>query len=227
MTPTTLMHELINLLDLLQLSQIALLVTKVVPYGPNGNRRITWARNGGDGNPLFRNRSATVLEYWEWLRSGNYSAVLFDGSMLQISYDFRFANLTGHRLLYFPCPFDAEDQLRGDMSVVQVIEALVRDEANEIKLRSPIRFDYDRQSSGPGHPASHMTFQWSHVRLPVMSPLSLGHFVEFVFRNFYPEMWEIHSFLRDFRPTESPNTITGSERTNLHVNAIAADNLRR
>ena len=227
MKPMTLMHDLINLLDLLQLSEVALLTTTVTPYGPNRNKRITWAQNSYDANALFRNRSATVSEYWEWLESGNYSAVLFDGSILQISYDFRFAELTGHRLLYFPCPFDVARELGADIPVLQVLEPLVLDRLDGIRLRAPIRFDYDRRSARPGHPASHMTFQWSHVRVPVMSPLSLGHFVEFVFRNFYPDIWDIHKFLRDYRPMENPRTITTAERTSLHVNAFAANNLER
>ena len=49
-------------------------------------------------------------------------AILFDGSLIQISYDFDYSELVGHRLLYFPCPFDLDPELLQTLPLVDVID---------------------------------------------------------------------------------------------------------
>ena len=195
--------------------------TKVVSRRERtGLQRITWATNAVVPGYLFRQKSATVLDYREWIDCGGYSAVLFDGSLIQMSYDFEYLELVGHRLLYFPCPFDLDLQLLQTFSLPEVIDFYQCRDATYVKLRTPVRFDYDPFAKKSTHPESHMTFQWSHSRIPVMGPVSPGHFIQFVFKNFYPAMWHVHPFIQEWPPHKFEATITPEEREVLHLNSV-------
>ena len=197
-----------------------MLTTKVVAKPePAGFKRITWATNALVPGDLFGQNSATVSQYREWIDCGGYSAVLYEGSLIQMSYDFDYSRLIGHRLLYFPCPFDLDLKLLETFTLSEVVDLYESQEAPSVRLRSPVRFDYDSYASSSTHPASHMTFQWSHSRLPVMSPISPGHFFQFVFRNFYPALWNVHPFIKEWPIHKVERTITPEEESVLHLNS--------
>ena len=217
MTPNNTLIDLDSFLSLLQNSEIALLTTSVVcETRPGGFCRVTWPTKTLTTMALFRQESATVSEYREWVTNQGYSAILYDGSLIQVSFDFHQNELIGHRLLYFPCPFDFDDKLVRSESLVDVIEFYESEEIPAVRLRAPIRFDYDANVSTDEHPASHVTFQWAHARVPNFSPISLGHFIDFVFRNFYPTLWENHDFLRTWRQERLDSTITQLQQRRLH-----------
>ena len=195
--------------------------TKAVTRSDRGGfKRITWATNASVSGDMFRQNSPTVSHYREWVDCGGYSAVLFDGSILQMSYDFNYTELVGHRLLYFPCPFDLDPEILRTFTLMEVIDLYRENEDTNVKLRTPLRFDYDLGAIGSGHPASHVTFQWAHTRIPVMSPISIGHFVQFVFKNFYPDIWMIHSFIREWPRREVERTITLEDKNVLHLDSL-------
>ncbi len=223
MTPVSTIHDLENFLTLLLRSEVARATTKVVALrGVEGFQRVTWATNSSVPGELFRNESASVSEYREWLRRQGYSALLFDGSIIQISYDFNYTGLIGHRLVYFPCPFNLESELMDLFDLVEIIDMYSDQDVAKVRLRSPVRFDFDiRSAAGASHPVSHMTFQWSYTRVPVMAPISLGHFVQFIFRSFYPKMWQVHDFIRDWPLYKMEQTITSEDRNMLHIHSFA------
>ena len=224
MIPNSLLHELDDFLTLLLESEVAIATTKVVALQggrPGGFQRITWAANSTAPGNLFRQHSATVAEYRGWIDCNGYSAVLFDGSLIQISYDFEYSELVGHRLLYFPCPFDLDLELLNDgLFLAEVIDLYQGQEITSVRLRSPVRFDYDPNANTDTHPASHMTFQWSHSRIPVTAPVSPGRFIQFIFKNFYPEMWTIHEFIQEWPQHEIESTITPEEQRVLHLSSL-------
>ena len=217
MTPDNLLHELENLISLLLDAELALSATKVVSVrGHGGFERITWATNSQVPGRLFRTPSATVAEYRNWIKWHGYSAILFDGSLLQISYDFENSELIAHRLSYFPCPFDLEVDLLGAFGLIEVVDMYQTQEVPHIRLRAPVRFDYSKVGDSLTHPKSHMTFQWSHTRIPVIAPISLGHFIRFIFKSFYPFMWEVHEFVREWPLRFLNSTISPDEEALLH-----------
>ena len=221
MTPDSVRYELDNFLTLLLESEVAMHTTKVIARQERGGfKRVTWATNAVVPGDLFRQEAATVSQYREWIVYGGYSAILFDGSLIQISYDFDYSELVGHRLLYFPCPFDLDSELLLTLPLVDVIDFYRDGEAANVRLRAPIRFDYDPYSNSDGHPASHLTFQWSHARIPVMSPITPGRFIQFVFMNFYPAMWNVHSFIQEWPRHKVERTITPEERGVLYLDSI-------
>ncbi len=210
-------------MDVLSSSGVAISTNKAVVnrLQPSGRQRVTWATNSRTPGALFRNYSATLQEYVGWVENSSYSALLLDGGILQISYDFDGQIVVGHRLCFVPCPFDLDVSLVRELPFRDVIELYAESaQFDDIRLRTPVRFDYDfeNMSVRDKHPTTHMTFQWSYVRLPVVSPLSLGHFIRFVFRNFYPSLWRVHGFLRDWPVRFLDHTMEQEDLRDLHLN---------
>src|SRR5690349_20360208 len=105
-TPNGIRNEVVNFLDFLIESRIAVHTTAVT----FGGGRITWRPYGNTGFLATRDDTSMSL-YRSWLEAAEYSALLSDASMLQISYDFAAGQLVGHRLAYIPCPFDIDKEL--------------------------------------------------------------------------------------------------------------------
>lgn len=207
-----------NLLDLLLESDVAVYTNSVVKqHGREGSTRVTWANTKSLPGSLFRGDFATVDDYRGWLAAGAYSAILFDGAVLQFSYDFTGDHLIGHRLGYYPCPFDVDQDLLRTEPMLDVIELYESHSPSSIRLRSPLRFDYDLQSGSDEHPTAHLTLLSSHCRWPVVAPLSPGHFVRFLFKHFYPSLWKALRFLRDWPQQLGERTITAEQEQILHI----------
>jgi hypothetical protein len=152
--------------------------------------RVTW--QGATGPFRFsRGGAATIAEYLDWLVQGQYSAILPDASLLQLSYDFSGSQLIAHRLAYIPCPVDVDEDL---ITAGEAVEDVVRlqldnDPPDCVRLRSPIRFDFDLGAASDRHPAAHLTLNSSSCRIACVAPVHPYRFLDFVYRHFYPEMW--------------------------------------
>ena len=115
--------------------------------------------------------------------------MLFDGSLLQLTFDLRGSGLVGHRIGYIPCLFLLDEEGRALLRsepILDVIELFRGRGEKYLRLRTPIRFDFDPDAATERHPASHMTLNHPNCRIPVRGPLGLGHFIKFVFWHFYP-----------------------------------------
>src|SRR5689334_12572169 len=112
MTTSEQRGDLDQLLTLLFEADVAIIRKPVVVLS-SGERthRVTWPPSSLETGDLYRGRYATVDEYREWIRAEAYSAVLFDGALLQLSFDFAGTALAGHRMVYFPCPYLVEPAL--------------------------------------------------------------------------------------------------------------------
>ena len=219
MTPNDTLDELTNLIDLLIRSELSLFANQAVVrrFRNSGVRRITCVSGRFPNAAVRENDDETVAEYRRRLRFSDYAVVLFDGSIMQVSYDFQDGSLIEHRLVYFPCPFPIPRDLIEQLPLSELIDHYADRGVDDIRLRSPLRFDFKMDEHAPAHPSSHFTFQWSYCRIPVKSPLSLGHFIKFVFKNFYPESWSRHQFIREWREHELPSTISDVESKTLHL----------
>lgn len=179
--------------------------------------RISWYPFS-EGEFLEERDDTSLLQYRGWLEVGAYSAVLFDGSLLQITYDFGAGDLVAHRLVYIPCPFDLDTDLLQREPHVDVFDLYAAGSANDVRLRGTIRFDFDAARAGVDHPAAHLTFNSPGCRIACAAPLRLGHFIEFVFCNFYPDLWRAHDYLGTFsRVPWGPTTVTDAEARRLHM----------
>lgn len=211
-------QQLRRLLELLAETGICIAVNPVIEKHSGNVTRVTWTSPAGANPTLTTFVFATIEEYCAYVDSQMYSALLFDGSILQISYDFEDTDLIGHRLLYYPCPYNADRELLRTESVGDVIDFYRDSQDEKVNLRSPFRFDYDHENSTSGHPSVHMHLISPDCRWPVTMPVSIGHFIGFVFRHFYPELWALHPFLRSWpREVGAHRTITVEEETYLFV----------
>jgi hypothetical protein len=169
----------------------------------------------------------TVADYRWLLENRQYNLLLFDGSLLQAALIFRRSELIKQSLCYYPCPVSlppqddpigpsipelVDDVLFGAIDSLEWLAPLRSPELSSaegisrgylLRMRAPLRFDYDPVAQGPLHPAAHLHLGEEDCRIPVYAPISFGNFVRFVFRSYYNDCWSSHVFLRAL-PARSP-----------------------
>jgi hypothetical protein len=214
-TTRSLQTEIQNALDYLLASDIALLTQ---PTQVNG-ARVTWCPFKSSATFLPQRRRTSCLgDYRHWVDEGHFSAMLYDGSLLQITYDVAGGAVVGHRLAYVPCPFDLDIELLQTDPIGDVIDIYAAGGAEAVALQSSLRFDYDPAAAAPGHAAAHLTVNAADCRVPCAAPLRLGHFFDFVFRNFYEPLWDVHPFLDGMSRSDwGGRTVTEDEAARMHV----------
>ncbi len=186
-TARSVRDEVQNVLDYLQQAELALYCNPVFM----DEVRVSWHSLNPGADFLITRELGTVEQYYHWLANGTFSAILFDASILQISYGVNSGKIVSHRLAYIPCPFNVDDSLlREGESVTDVVN--LYDNIADVRLKSPIRFDFDLAAAEPRHPASHLTINSSDCRIACVAPIHVQRFVDFIFRHFYPIYWEAH-----------------------------------
>ena len=183
--------------------------------------RITWVRASG-ASPYNRSDDIGYSTYYSILESGDYSILLNDGGIVQVSLDYFGSVLSGHRYAYIPCPiyFDETDLglVDEEMPFMELIDVLGHEElTNRFRIRPSFRFEYDPNSAQDDHPFSHVHLGRSSSRMPVSRPIRVEQFFRFVFRNFYPSEFAHHSKLYELSPKVLSETITEEERSELHM----------
>lgn len=200
------------LLDELVQADVALFTQPVSVVGGD----VTW-RHFPDAMPVLLHRNATqTSDYLHWLRSGHFSAILNDGSLLQLSQRYGGNVLASQRFVYVPCPAQVPADLLLSESVDEVVE-LFLPESNAAAMQSDVRFDFDLEAATEDHPAAHLTFNRPSCRIPCIAPLRYDDFVDFIFRNFYRSSWMAHSFLRSDHGNRLPITIEETQQQQLHM----------
>lgn len=162
-------------------------------------------------------RFATVFEYKTFLSRREWNVVLFDGALLQLSFTISRGTLEAHRLCYYPCPIVFEREELAEASIEELVDATTSEWHERVRLRSPIRFDFDPKAATPSHAASHLTLSADCCRLEVASPLSLGHFVRFIFKAFYPDEMAAHEFLANAATSDLPRTLSDIQKHAMFV----------
>jgi hypothetical protein len=105
-----------------------------------------------------------------------------------------------------------------DFGLVDYIDLLTHEDLiSRMRFDGPVRVDFDGDSARPGHPAAHLTISRDSCRVPLFGPLSVGHFVRFVFGNFYQEWWERYDFIRDWPVQWLPRNIADDDCLKLYV----------
>lgn len=154
-----------------------------IENGPQ-KKRITW--QSFEPFDILAHPLGTIDEYLYFLRERHFSFVTMDGSIIQITYDIRRGDFVSHRLSYIPCPIDLDADLLELDTLDNIVEdAFINSPRSEIRLRSSLRFDYDPEASSAQHPASHLTFNYDSVRIPVKRIVDTESFLTFVWSNFF------------------------------------------
>jgi hypothetical protein len=206
--------ELDNFLTYLLRSEIALFINTVAVDGS----RVSWHSFHKEANFLAHRGHPSIADYRRWIENGAYSAVLFDGSLLQITFDVDGQGITGHRLAYVPAPFAMDLELLQAEPLAEVIDMYAAGPTSDVILHAALRFDYDPNAAAPGHPAAHFTVNSTECRIACAAPLRLGHFANFVFRNFYPALWTANPYLHGLsRKDWGQRTVTNEETNHIHL----------
>jgi len=163
-------------------------------------------------------------EFVKVLDEGRYSAVFSNYAILRIECSFDSDRLRRHRYSYIPCPVEPTSLLGRppDKPIVEWIVDVVSAGGDDLfRSLGAYRFDFDSallNSAVEGHPASHLTFVSPECRMPVRSPMSISHFMNFIFDNFYKGDRE---FWLDYAPFLSSygieDTITEGEQLLHHI----------
>lgn len=194
---------------------IALITNPVVDDGS----RVGWPI-GSDDPRFLRDRGLpSINDYRWWIEHSLYSAVLFDGALLQLTYEFADRTLVSHRLSYVPCPFDVDTDLLATDPLVDVFDVYAAGPSKTVVPRSMIRFDFDANAEQDDHPAAHLTINSVDCRVACAAPLRLGLFVDFIFRHFYPAEFASQVWLGKVPAGAlAPHTVTEDQRGRIHIN---------
>lgn len=216
MTINSVLVEMQNFLELLTKEEIAISTQPVVRTDDGNRASVSWPYRSQRGVSVASGEFATISQYMLFLRNQHYSAILFDGSIIQVTYMFSQGDLVGHRLGFLPCPFEVDQELLTELPILDVIDFYIQRGTEFLRLRSPVRFDYDRRNINKDHPMSHVHFLWPHCRCALVAPISIGHFVRFIFSHFYPDHYGALAFLREWQLKPSDRTITSTQENALH-----------
>ncbi|MFB7158500.1 DUF2290 domain-containing protein [Lysinibacillus sp. NPDC056232] len=148
--------------------------------------RLSWKNHRG-GRKVSSKAFLKVDQYMEILESGAYHAILFDYSIIRVSFSFRGDNLIFQNLLWWPCPVKVEFEDEEYDSFAEIVELFLADSEN-YRMRSPIRIDLDTTNDNPEHPKAHMHTQHPESRINTEEPICFNTFIKFIFNNFYPEI---------------------------------------
>ena len=209
------------------LDQINRLIAHLVEVGLADDQRFAFRRNKEvveitfDSAELITQALKGISHtdvYENFVRDRVFNAKLLDGALIQMMYMFSDNVLIQHRLAFLSAPHlnrfaDDEDAYLNDELYVEILER----EADPMSLR----FDYDSRDglhTDLLHPKSHLTLGgYGHCRIPVSSPLTPYHFIDFILRNFYRT--DFTGFADDLPRFSDilPASITLAERRVVHV----------
>jgi hypothetical protein len=206
--------ELDGLLDYLLTSELAIYAQPVA----NDGVCVSWPEGGNTGPFLVRRDMPSAEDYRHWVAMSDYNAILFDGALLQVTYMVEADSIVMHRLAYVPFPFAADPELLKVYPILDVLDLYCESPVSEVALRTSVRFDFDISTARPGHPAAHLTINTPNCRVACAGPVCLGHFIDFVFRNFYPEHLAMHPYLTRLpKRNLGVPTLTDDQASRIHV----------
>ena len=176
-------------LDMLLTKALALSYNVLPPINESLRHcQITW--NNHVSERANSGKSFTKLDqYLHILQTNSYHCLLFDGSIIRVNFEFDDDLLIAQNLLWWPAPYDYGNILQEGYSPVELILDFFGDNSwhETIKMRSPIRIDFDSSNNTVTHPHSHLHIQNNETRLNTNNPICFNRFVDFIFRNFYPQ----------------------------------------
>lgn len=159
----------------------------------------------------------TIDHYIEILERRDYNFVFIDGGIMQIFYRIENNEITKHRLCYVPCPIDYKKEDWEGFAIDEIISLQDNNTLREnIKMTSPVRFDFDLNFRDEKHENSHVTINKDSCRIPAYGAISLGHFSRFILRYFYETEISIETDLTEVRPTFYRRTLPYEISHELH-----------
>ena len=185
--------------------------------------RLTYPEPMMGAVPVTRLEFGSFGEYVDLLRDRRYTALLYDGSFLQISIDISRGDIVGHRYCYYPCPVQfRDDDLRlfsEEESIVNVVEAFL-DQPNLLLLRTPVRIDFNSDEWREGEPHAHIHLNHTDCRCALSGAIYPGYFIKFIIRYFYPNIWQRYVVLHSLSQDISGYWLKNKEKQFLHFTSV-------
>jgi hypothetical protein len=180
---------------------------------------LTWTRDSSD--TLMIGSPSRVDDYLSLLERQEYSYLMHDGGIIQISFVYEGNKINRHRLSYHPCPFRISRrdlEMFGGGLLDFIADGFMSNLEENVLLRSPVRFDYAPTAAADFHPASHITINDPNCRIPARSPLQFDTFIKFVLENFYLEAWHHPSVTRALAFSQEDECLSAHDRARAYLN---------
>lgn len=189
---------------------------------PIGNNRFTVKWSPTSQRAYRRTPDLDLKEYLDCLRHQDFSILLMDGGIIQVSADFTADTITESRFYYIPCPIRFE---KGELNIgdeiyplEDFIEELSPDEIKErLCIRAPFRFELDPANERERHPKSHVHIGPSSSRIPLAASMCWNSFSRFIFRNFYSSHFEGIAPLLQHPVSYREPTISDDDQYEVHM----------
>jgi Uncharacterized conserved protein len=178
-----------NLMILLFNWRLLYYYNEVRPQMINDNQVITW-HNHLSSRANCGSSFTTLEQYEHILKTGAFHCILFDGSIIRSSFTFKDNFLINHSHLWWPAPYLNDDYFTEEFTPQNKIEDFLTDPnwGDKLRMRSPIRIDFDPENESQAHPLIHMHTQHHETRVNIDKPICFSKFIKYIFQNFYPEL---------------------------------------
>ena len=215
-------------------SGLAIATYPVIPTRMGDRVRLSWPESRNRHGVFAEQQFASLSEYRTFVIGSHYTSLLNEGSLLQISFDFKRDEMVAHRFCFYPCPlefpengypndFEAWSDLL-ETELRRQIDALASEPTGPegsdplgaeglLRLRSPLRFDFESENRVAAEPSSHVHINAAGARIPVHAALSINQFISFIIKNYYPSYADV---LREFAPDFCGRSILPEHETELH-----------
>ncbi|MNO23264.1 hypothetical protein D3C76_130640 [compost metagenome] len=179
-----------NTLEWLQTENVIYFYNPVSPIIMNDKIFITW-NNHQSSRANAGSAFTTLTQYEHILQSNSFHAIMYDGSIIRSSFEFKKQKLINHSHLWWPSPYNYKVNF-DKMNPIDAFEDFITsvDWNNSITMRSPIRIDFDPRKSvlSNTHPAVHMHTQHHECRIKLDNPICFNRFIKYILTNFYPQL---------------------------------------
>lgn len=134
-------------------------------------------------------KSFTRISQYEYiLKNNSYHCIMYDGSIIRVSFCFSDGYLISENLLWCPSPFAENADLLGEFTPHELLEDIYGDKDwyKWISMRTPIRIDFDSKKHEDRHTSAHVHFQHHDTHVDVLKPICFNRFIEFIIYTCYP-----------------------------------------
>lgn len=178
------------------------------------NLTITWNNHRG-GREVSSKYFLSIEQYLKILSDNAFLAVLNDYSLIRCSFVFKDKKLISENLLWWPCPVKVDSNMVDEFGLIETIQLLLSDIANKeyIRMRSPIRVDFDIFNDTEVHPKAHMHIESEECRINTNEPICFNRFINYIVKSFYPN-WNMNFKEYDYLKLQYNNSRETKEYCN-------------
>ena len=149
---------------------------------------ISW-NNHKSGRSVSSGCFLRIGQYLQIVKDNAYFALLSDYSIIRGSFTYdNKGNLLCENLLWWPCPVNVDRDAVEELGVADAVELILYENkiASQLRMRTPIRIDFDYSNDTSEHPAAHMHMQHENCRINTIEPICFNKFIRYITKCFYP-----------------------------------------